>query len=227
MISDRQLTTVNSPLPSVTCLCPTYARFERLRDAVACFLLQDYAGEKRLIILNDAPEPVALGAAVAGVRVINAPSRYPTLGDKRQALLRMATTPLVAHWDDDDLYLPWHLSACVRTLLAHPAARCAKPETAWYATGPHDSWTLQGVRRNTFEGQMLFDRARALDLGGYPPVDSGQAAALLDAFRRAGELQTWTPPRHELSYIYRWADGLTHVSTIRHADHVAPGNRTA
>ncbi len=124
----------------------------------------------------------------------------------------MATTPLVAHWDDDDVYLPWHLTSVVSALLAHPRARCAKPESAWLGWGPPGRWELRGVRRNTFEGQMVFDRARALELGGYPPLDSGQAAALLDAFRRAGELHTWSPPAQEVSYIYRWADGLHHVS---------------
>ena len=216
--------------PSVTCLCPTFGRFERLRDAVACFLAQDYAGEKHLLILNDAPVPVVLGAECVPVTVINAPARYATLGHKRQALLEMAATPLVAHWDDDDLYLPWHLSSVVavlqskatvaaspsvrarRTVRANRTVRCAKPDAAWYGKGPRESWQLAGVRRSVFEGQMVFDRARALELGGYPALDSGQAAALLDAFRRAGELHTWDPPPHELSYIYRWGDGLDHVS---------------
>jgi hypothetical protein len=216
---NRQPTTVNpSSWPPVTCLCPTYGRFERLRDAVACFLAQDYAGWKHLLILNDAPVPVVLGAECVPVTVVNAPARYPTLGHKRQALLEMATTPLVAHWDDDDLYLPWHLSSVVAvlqsraTVRAHRTVRCAKPDAAWYGKGPRESWQLAGVRRSVFEGQMVFDRARALELGGYPALDSGQAAALLDAFRRAGELHTWDPPPHELSYIYRWADGLHHVS---------------
>ncbi len=124
----------------------------------------------------------------------------------------MAATPLVAHWDDDDVYLPWHLTSLVSALLSHPQARCAKPDSAWLGWGPPGRWELRGVRRNVFEGQMLFDRARAIELGGYPPIDSGQAAGLLSAFRRAGELHTWSPPPHELSYIYRWADGLHHVS---------------
>jgi hypothetical protein len=198
--------------PSVTCLCPTYGRLGRLRDALACFLRQDYAGEVRLIILNDAPAPVILGRGHTAVSVLNAPSRYPTLGHKRQALLEMASTPLVAHWDDDDVYLPWHLTAIVGALLSHPGARCAKPGSAWLGWGPPGRWELRGVRRNTFEGQMVFDRDRALELGGYPPIDSGQAAALLAAFRRGGELHTYDSPPHELSYIYRWGDGLCHVS---------------
>jgi len=195
---------------AVTCLCPTYGRFQRLRDAVACFLRQDYPS-KRLLVLNDAPAPIEAGAD--GVQVVNARGRLESLGAKRQRLLELAETPLVAHWDDDDIYLPWHLSALVEAYRAHGAA-CVKPGAAWYAKGPREIIEMRGVHHNTFEGQMLFERERALELGGYPPTDSGQAAALLARFREAGELYTWNPPDERVSYIYCWADGLGHISAI-------------
>jgi hypothetical protein len=199
--------------PAVTCLCPTYGRPQQLRDSVACFLLQDYH-LKRLLILNDGPVPLSGAGLPSAVEVVNAGARYPTLGHKRQALLEMADTPLVAHWDDDDLYLPWHLSRCSRRL-QETRASCVKAASAWYATGPRGRATVQGVRRNVFEGQMVFRRDRALSLGGYPPLDSGQAKELLEAFGRAGELHVWEPPEERISYIYRWADGLAHVSAGR------------
>jgi hypothetical protein len=133
----------------------------------------------------------------------------------------MAWTAVVAHWDDDDLYLPWHLSMCVSTLLerrgmtcAKPSASCVKAQAAWWVTGPREGpFDNRGIHHNVFEGQMVFDRDRALELGGYPPVDSGQAKALLDAFSRAGELHTWNPPDEHVSYVYRWGDGADHVSS--------------
>jgi len=118
----------------------------------------------------------------------------------------------VAHWDDDDLYLPWHLTECVRALRANRGAACVKARSAWWCVGPREAPRLVGVRRNVFEGQMVFGRAAALRLGGYPPLDSGQAKALLDAFRRARLLYEWDPPRAGLSYVYRWADDIGHVS---------------
>jgi len=214
MPQNSQLSTDN--LPFIVCLCPTYGRFERLRDAVACFLLQDYPA-KRLLILNDAPEPVRADELPPQVSVLNRAARYPTLGQKRQALLQAATASptgeLAAHWDDDDLYLPWHLAQCVRRWEAHPKARCVKPRSAWFGVGPRDEFHIEGPRHNIFEGQMLFERRRALELGGYPPKVSGQARALLDAFRDAGELHTWEPRPEQISYIYRWADGAGHVSS--------------
>lgn len=217
--------------PALTCLCPTYGRFQRLRDAVACFLLQDYPGEAHLLILNDAPGPLCEEGLPASVAVVNAPVRYPTLGHKRQALLQMARTLLVAHWDDDDLYLPWHLTSLVTAWREQNAAQpclrrsrggqapsavkrvsCVKPRAAWYVTGTSSHLICRGLRHNVFEGQMLFERERAMALGGYPPRVSGQAKALLDAFRRAGELHTWEPGPRQTSYAYRWADGAGHVS---------------
>jgi hypothetical protein len=206
---------MSSGRPAITCLCPTYRRPGCLPDAVRCFLRQDYP-ERHLLILNDAPEPIDAGALdlPEGMgRVVNAAQRYPTLGHKRQALLEMAATPLVAHWDDDDLVLPWHLSMCVAAWRENPGASCARPNLAWFGVGPSGAWRLRGPCRNVWEGLMVFERERALALGGYALLDSGQAKALLVAFARAGELHTWDPPLWEISYIYRWADGHRHVST--------------
>ena len=120
---------------TVTCLCPTYGRFERLRDAVACYILQSWP-RRRLLILNDAPEPIEAGpqAEALGIEVINNPARFATLGHKRQALLEAAETPLVAHWDDDDLYMPWHLEMLARTLMDRLGEQvyCVKPRAAWW-----------------------------------------------------------------------------------------------
>ena len=213
-------------LPAVTCLCPTYGRFERLRDAVACWLLQDYE-PRELIILNDAQEPIRMtpgapaGEERAGVfgrlRVWNARERYETLGHKRQALLEAARTRLVAHWDDDDLYLPWHLSMLVDALRAHPEARCVKPQAAWFGVGPCASFELHGPSHNAFEGEMLFDRETALSLGGYSHMMSGQARHLLRQFAQAGLLHAWEPAPVDISYVYRWADGVGHVSGMGNA----------
>jgi len=249
MATNSQLSTAD--WPAIACLCPTYGRFERLRDVVACFLLQDYGpqhaaeeGVVTLLVLNDAPVPIRLaaGGAVQDIQaspedsrqelsisasrrvvVINQPERFASLGQKRQWLLEAARTELVAHWDDDDIYLPWHLSQTVEALLAHPVATCAKPspscvkaQAAWFITGPRQGpFQCRGIHHNVFEGQMVFRRDRALKLGGYPALDSGQAKALLDAFRREGELHEWDPADADVSYVYRWGDGADHVSARR------------
>jgi hypothetical protein len=193
----------------VTCLCPTYGRFQLLREALACFLAQDYPGEKRLLILNDAdrlihvPEVSDLYSETNSLTIVHDYGQYTCLGQKRQFLLHRAETPLVAHWDDDDLYLPWHLSRSVAALLdrgtlgpscASRAASgregwgCVKSRGAWYMTGPRGALQNNGIHHNVFEGSMVFWRDEALALGGYPPLHSGQAKALMDSFAKAGRL---------------------------------------
>ena len=213
----------------MTCLCPTYGRFEKLRLALACFLDQDYPGEKRLLVLNDSGVPIQVSEASFEmpecVDVINSTFAYPNLGLKRQALLEAAETPLVAHWDDDDLYLPWHLTRSVAALVARhagPGLRspeggvgCVKSCGAWYMTGSPPALTVNGIHHNVFEGTMVFERDEALALCGYPPLHSGQAKALMDAFAKAKWL--YAIPDDEgggPSYVYRWADGVGHISGI-------------
>jgi len=136
------------------------------------------------------------------------------LGAKRQALLEAARTPLVAHWDDDDLYLPWHLTRSVTALLERQAG-CVKSAGAWFLVGPRAALQNRGVHHNVFEGSMVFRRDEALDLGGYPAIHSGQAKALMGRFARAGRLYKIADDEAGgVSYVYRWGGGVGHVSGI-------------
>ena len=224
--------------PAVTCLCPTYGRFQLLRDALACFLAQDYPGEKRLLILNDAPKAFLLAGGICEdaeefsgledgeVYALQTPNGFANLGHKRQMLLECAQTPIVAHWDDDDLYLPWHLTRSVIALLKHNAG-CVKSAGAWYLTGPRDRLVNNGIHHNVFEGSMVFYRDRALELGGYPPLHSGQAAHLMNSFHRAGELYPIPDTDGPVSYVYRWSQGCGHISSWHNAPDSAARFRAA
>lgn len=201
--------------PWVTCLCPTFGRFSLLQDVVTCFLQQDYPN-KRLLILNDAPVP--LRAEAEDVEIRNESVMYANLGVKRQAMLQMAGTELVAHWDDDDLYLPWYLSRSIEALL-RTGSDCVRSQGAWYMTGSRGSLNVKGISNNgNFEGTMLFRREAALAAGGYAPLHSGQALVLHDAFRKAKKLHI-TPNvdgKHTgVAYVYRWGQkGVGHISSI-------------
>ncbi len=231
--------TPQASLPLVACLCPTYGRFSLLREALACFLAQDYPN-KQLIILNDAELPIGLFEgvksgygldeqgtapyeALADVHIINV-LPFTNLGAKRQALLEQAVPfcnqadgaelpRYCAHWDDDDLYLPWHLSMCVQTLEEGarygPPQTCVKPHGAWYMPDAE----VHGIHHNMFEGQIVFQRERALELGGYPQKHSGQAADLMRKFNEADEFWQFEPSPGP-SYVYRWGQGIGHISSL-------------
>jgi hypothetical protein len=198
---------------------------ERLKDAVACFILQDYPA-KRLVILNDAPVPIDCSCTCPSITTVNWHDRS-VLGVKRQRLLEAATTRLVSHWDDDDLYLPWHLGLMFH-LYRRYKKMCVNPANAWWASGPRDALRLDGSRYFVFEGQMFFDRYTALRLGGYPPVTGPEAFYLLRSFMRARQHVIVKMPESWISYVYRWNDNLGHTSgglTNRWHDEYALRNR--
>jgi hypothetical protein len=211
-----------SELPWVTCVCPTFGRFSLLQDVVTCFLEQDYP-KKRLLILNDAKVPLRYEGPESVV-IHNTTEMFANLGLKRQAMLQMADTELIAHWDDDDLYLPWYLSRSVAAL-QRAGADCVRSQGAWYMIGSltpqreRGALYVKGISNNgNFEGTMLFRREAALKAGGYAPMHSGQALVLHDAFRKNKKLHI--TPNSEgkattVAYVYRWGQkGVGHISSI-------------
>lgn len=106
---------VKSGLPLVSCCLATYGRPPDrkflIEEAIESYLRQSYPN-KELVILNDCPGQ-QLELQIPGVRVFNVDARYPTLGDKRNAVVELCKGELLAVWDDDDISLPWRLSYSV------------------------------------------------------------------------------------------------------------------
>ena len=142
----------------VTCICPTRGRFNVLREAVSFFLLQDYTN-KELIIFNNHPEPIVPHPKLIkhNVRVINA-GDYT--GKSMETVYAHALkyvssdTEYVAVWDDDDMYLPWHLSDNISKLSASNKKAIRASYGYWQdiSNSTKDEFT---VIRNTLEASMI------------------------------------------------------------------------
>jgi hypothetical protein len=99
----------------IACLCPTYFRANCLFDAIYCFLKQNHT-DKHLLILDDTGS--YQNFKYKGVEVVSVPTTFRTLPEKYNAMVGM-TPPdaqICAVWEDDDLYLPWHLKSISSTL---------------------------------------------------------------------------------------------------------------
>ena len=97
---------------NLCCLMPTYGRPSLVQNAIACFLAQDYpAKRRRLLILDDAGQIAPQEGD--GWSLCSTPIRMPTLIAKYAALeaVDAGWADAFVIWDDDDIYLPWHLSA--------------------------------------------------------------------------------------------------------------------
>src|SRR5215211_7231821 len=200
-------------LPLVSCICPTYNRPPRyqhlLEEAIASFLRQDYPN-KELIVLNDCPGQELI-CDEPGVRVVNVPKRFPSIGDKQNAAVGLARGELIAPWDDDDISLPWRLSLSVERL---GDGDYFNPRCYWFLDneGLHFDHPV-GYANNA----SLFRRAAFEGVGGYPSKSLGADAALdaafsglahaVDARRGDKELR-----RSEWFYIYRWGVSPVHMS---------------
>lgn len=167
-------------MAEVVCLCPTYGRFQLLRRALTCFLTQDYP-DKHLLICNDAPVPIKIDPHWADqVTVWNRHAAFRRLGKKRQRLLERIAgqSPIAAHWDDDDLYLPWHLSRAIAALIEQDAW-CVVPNCCWKMNGRNCKRVT--IHPKGKSAAYIFRPADCLASGGYREWSSG------------GETHAWRP----------------------------------
>ena len=199
--------------PFVSCLCPTYNRapdhLPLVGEAVESFLRQDYPADRReLIILNDTPGQ-QLVCDVPGVRVVNLWSRIASLGQKRDALVRLARGTILFPWDDDDSSLPGRITQAVERI---GTSHYWNPERSWWMIGgdlrtDHAHGYCHNASAFTREG---WERA-----GGYPRESGSEDAGIDGRLRRLGPI----PPRlsdhpAEWTYIYRWGSSPCHLSGV-------------
>lgn len=201
------------PLRAISVLVPTYGRTRVLGECVESFLRQDYDGIMEMVILNDHPEqklvldPTAFDANKP-VTIINVTQRFPDLGTKRNTLVDMAAYPLVAFWDDDDIYLKHALSTLVpiydRSLSKH--RRTSRASHVWQLqadAGPNRAGGFPGpvptpalgagtelaLRDSGCLWSMLLEKAAIQEVGGFPADDRKQDCALLHRMIRAKWVQ--------------------------------------
>lgn len=200
----------------ILCLCPTYGRPRLLANAIACFEAQDHHDAK-LLVLDDLGqiEPQR------GERweLLSTVTRYPSLPAKYNAMLQYCTEQnydAVAVWDDDDIYLPWHLSA-IAAALAN-GAPSAKPSVVWSMYRPLGAQGDGPWRENAagrFHGSLAISRARVESLGGWiqtrrADFDQQQIAACrpaVDTLKHS--------PQQLPSYVFRWGStGAPHCQGL-------------
>jgi glycosyltransferase involved in cell wall biosynthesis len=204
---------VPSDPPLVSCVCLTYRRPPDhqwlLEEAIESFLRQTYPN-KELIIFNDCPEQ-ELVCDAPGVRIINAPTRYPTLGEKDNAAIALARGEFIARWDDDDISLPWRLSFSVERI---DNAAYFNPRAYWFMD-PHG---LHGDHSMGYALNASLFRKSAFDaVGGSPAVSLGEDAAIDALLSRLPDVidpLRGAPPltRAEWFYVYRWGVSPSHLS---------------
>ena len=197
-LSDDRPVASPEALPFVSCLCPTYRRPRLLANALACYLWQDYPADRReLILLDDAGqfEP----QRGPGWELVSIPRRFRSLPEKFNALAGLARGEILVVWEDDDIYLPWHITAHVEALT--PECGFSKPsrvrshvEGAWH----------EEAAAGRFHASIAFRRAALRAVGGWPLTPRGdfdqQLLSRLAELGPSGDPVARRPP----SYVFRW-----------------------
>jgi len=181
-------------------MCLTFARPQRMvEEAVYSFLNQDYAGDKELLILNDFDRQT-IAFHHPQVTVVNVPSRFHTVGEKRNAAAALCRHDLLAVWDDDDICLPHRLSFSVSRY--DDKKRFFKPTRAFSL----NHGVLGGPNRNQYHASSLWHRSLFDEVGGYAHMGSGEDGDIEAKFRKvigaAKDYESIQP--HEVFYLYRW-----------------------
>lgn len=196
--------------PPVSCICPTYGRVALLEEAIQSFLQQDYPGPKELIVLNDY-DGQTLAFDHPEVRIVNRAERFPSLGEKFNAAVALASHDLLFVWHDDDISLPHRLSFSV--------AQCGegrvffKAENAWF----WNDGRLSGPEKNVFHGGSCWRRALFDKVHGYPSVEQRYDVEFEQRCQGAalGPLKVATLMLDEVYYLYRWnGTGSYHASVM-------------
>ncbi|MBL9133285.1 MAG: glycosyltransferase family 2 protein [Verrucomicrobiaceae bacterium] len=195
--------------PPVSCMCLTYGRPHLLEEAIESFLRQDYAGQKELVVLNDL-DWQTLRFEHPEVRVINVPTRFRTIGEKRNACAALASHDLLFVWDDDDIYLPHRLSYSVK--MFDPEKRFFKPHSALAL----NNGVLKGPDRNLFHSGSCWTRSLFDQVRGYAHMNSGQDLEIELLFEKVvGRGKNYNINPEDIYYIYRWAGtGSFHLSAF-------------
>lgn len=193
----------------IDCLMGTCGRYALVCEALACFLQQSAISNATLLIYNQHPDPLVFDHP--RVRIVNEASPPASLRHIRQRMHELAdpAAELIHWWDDDDLYLPWHLQDC----LDHIGDGVAwKPASSWFS----EANTRFTLSKNRFEGSWIFrsDYVKKAPLNTHPeytdhPVYRQTEEADLICTTELGDLT---------SYIYRWEIGTQHVSQFGSGD---------
>lgn len=199
---------------TVSLLCPTYGRFELLREAYTSMLLQvqqpdeiiiGYDGEDTIKTDNSVKYDGNLHKSVQEAYIdkkLNCkivrmnPNLF--LGQKRDAMIRMASCDIVAWLDDDDLLMPNHLSR-VMSFETHRDYSAYKPDVALVTHGrvPQPYTITYGA-----DAQVFYDRQKLLEFGGFPDAQTRHGLYVMKRMRKNNEL-LHIPCNDAPSYIVR------------------------
>jgi hypothetical protein len=188
-------------LPHITAVCPTFARVKCLENAIACFLAQDYAGPKKMVVLNSCVRQ-KLAFDHPEVVIVNLPFRPATIGETRNALNAIAPDGLLVHWDDDDAYLKNHLSNFAQAFSSEINHGWVWLDRELYMEGDK----IRGITPGTCN-IFAYTKQAWQAVGGFARMNTGEDRNFLGRVTTAFAGVKVGLDNQSISFIRRWGQG--------------------
>lgn len=201
---------LNNPKPLVSCVMTTYGRFTCVERSIGFWLDQTYEN-KELIIFNTADKPLELDIEYLnkGIRVINNHwdlqdrKPYDNVGAIRRDAASLAYGDFYICWDDDDMYLPWHIEQGVKYLIDNSKEAYMPSRSFWT---PNGGLTIE-YAKNAMEASCIIAMKYIKELG----FDSSNGAEHLSWRRKLAEEgildENFDVTPFE-SYMYIWGEPI-------------------
>lgn len=190
---------------SISCICLTYGRPRHLAEAVSCFLAQDYPGPKQMVVFNTHPGQKIVGE-LPNVKIVNCPQRPPSLGVARNLAIAEADGDIIVTTDDDDLYLPHHLSVIAQGF-ERSNADWVRITPVWYS----ERWKVKKTF-GTWANSVAFTVDAWEKAGAYADMNVGEDRNFLGKLSQhcRGVILELKP--EEIPAIYCWDNAVWHIS---------------
>jgi cellulose synthase/poly-beta-1,6-N-acetylglucosamine synthase-like glycosyltransferase len=184
----------------------TYGRVEFLEESLHSFLIQDYPGEKELVIVNDYPLQ-KLVFDHPDVTIYNLDETFKTIGEKENYAIERCSGELIAVWDDDDVALSNHLSNIVK--FWRPDANILHWENGVFYNEPSIT-NIMGLGNSG----IVYSKKAWEAIGKSPIQNAGGDMTLVVALQNLGRqgVVLASPPNKECSWFYMWGGRGYHQS---------------
>lgn len=208
--------------PAVYAIMATCGRMTCAQRSLRCFLEQDYEGLHKLLIFNNSERSLVLNLPNnlpdnKQVSLINHPytifaRRYENLGQIYKDALSFVpfdTFPIIIFWDDDDIFLPNHISAGVNGLV-DSGKKAYKPKFSYYR-----SPNKVEIVENTLE-PSIFVSSKHIKQWGFSETTTSQHLQWLNPLLK--EDQLFVDPKGISTLVYNWGDEFPTFKTSGNPD---------
>jgi len=178
--------------PNVSITMPIYNRNNFKRLILSNLLKLDYDKSKiEFCLYDDGTEPFFKDQEehdhfINIIKPITFIYKYnkikKSIGEKRNALVKMATHKYIASMDSDDLYMSSYLKHSFNILLKNRLGLVASPQMLFLY--PLQGWKMTGidcqVKRLAHEATMVFTKKHHKAMGGFNTKGTGEGVRMID-----------------------------------------------